>query len=252
MTTKQEQINTSKKTKFYIPKEKQTWIDRVPGYITHKQAKNLSTQERERLLNTFTGLKPPLPDLPPIARIRLFKQYLLQAEAIWEFDCCVWDPRPLPDIREETLFWYIQHKRREWCILGGAERQRNKEGPKFFINLWDNLDTLDIISSEEYSNWEFAAGRIQYQYRVKLSDNKGHYLVNYLEHSSGYRRGPFEKEFRRKQLLKDISREFLSSSGLEEETTFVLTTTWNLRPKPPNRRHKTRGLFPSGTTEDEH
>jgi hypothetical protein len=44
-----------------------------------------------------------LPDLPPLARIRLFKQEILKAEPINSFHYSIRDPRPIPDIKEEWL-----------------------------------------------------------------------------------------------------------------------------------------------------
>jgi hypothetical protein len=73
------------------------------------------------------------------------------------------------------------------------------------LNLWNNLDILDLIGSDKYLHCERKAGRIQYEFRTKLSSNKGNYLPFY--NSSGYNKGPFNKEFHRKQVLKELSRE---------------------------------------------
>jgi hypothetical protein len=61
----------------------------------------LSSGEKERLLRPFERPRFPLPDLPPVARIRLFKQDLMGAESINRFDFCIQDPRPISDLKEE-------------------------------------------------------------------------------------------------------------------------------------------------------
>jgi hypothetical protein len=75
------------------------------------------------------------------------------------------------------------------------------------LNLWDNLNILDLIRSDKYLHWERKAGRIQYEFRTRLSSNKGNYLPFYNINSSGYNRGPFNREFHRKQIIKRFSRE---------------------------------------------
>ncbi len=50
-------------------KEKQEQEKRPP-----REAAALSTEEKERLLKPFERPRFPLPDLPPLARIRLFRQ----------------------------------------------------------------------------------------------------------------------------------------------------------------------------------
>jgi hypothetical protein len=183
-----------------------SWIDIIPGYTTLRQAQALSKEERDKLLRPFQRPRFPLPDLPPLARIRLFKQDILGAESINRFDYWIQDPRPIPDIEEEwKLEKYIQNKRREWYILGGAERERNKQGSPFYLNLWANLDTIDLIQSERFALWEKKAGRIQYEYRTKVSPYKGRYLIFYCINSSGYNTGPFNREFHRKQVRKELN-----------------------------------------------
>jgi hypothetical protein len=195
--------NNKTTTKFYI--RKLNWIDIIPGYITPRIAATLSECEKEQLLKTFERPKLPLPDLPPLARIRLFKQEILKAESIQKFDYCIQDTRPIPDIKEEwRLEIYIQDKKREWHTLGGAERAREGKGKQFFLNLWANLETIDLTQSEEFTYLERKAGRIQYEFRTKLSSNKSGYLTSYRVNSSGYNQGPFSREFHRKQVAKEL------------------------------------------------
>jgi hypothetical protein len=40
--------------------------------------------------------------------------------------------------------------KREWHILGGAERQRQGIGKPFYLNLWENLDAIDLIQSKKF------------------------------------------------------------------------------------------------------
>jgi hypothetical protein len=99
-----------------------------------------------------------LPDLPLLARIRLFKQEILRAESIQKFDYCIQDARPIPNTKEEwRLEIYIQNKKKEWHTLGGAERVREERGKQFFLNLWANLETIDFTQSEEFAYWESKA-----------------------------------------------------------------------------------------------
>jgi hypothetical protein len=116
--------------KFYV-KHQQSWTEVIPGYITPRIASTLSDKEKERLLRGFIKPRLPLPDLPPLARIRLFKQEILRAEPINSFDHSIEDPRPVPDIKGDWLLdSYIHYKKREWHILGGAENFRR--GKPFF------------------------------------------------------------------------------------------------------------------------
>jgi hypothetical protein len=92
-----------------------------------------------------------------------------------------------------------------WHILGGAERERNKQGKPFYLNLWENLDTIDLIQSEQFAHWERKAGRIQYEFRTRISSNKGKYSIFYCINSSGYNTGPFNREFHRKQVKKELN-----------------------------------------------
>jgi len=207
MATEESQLakDQATKPKFYLKKH-QSWTEVIPGYVTPRIASTLSGKEKERLLRGFIKPTPPLPDLPPLARIRLFKQEILRAEPINSFDRSIRDPRPIPDIKEEWLLEnYIHYKKAEWHILGGAKNFR--QGKPFYLNLWNNLDILDLIRSDKYLHWERKAGRIQYEFRTRLSSNKGHYLPFYNINSSGYDKGPFNKEFHRKQVLKELSRE---------------------------------------------
>jgi hypothetical protein len=112
-----------------------------------------------------------LPDLPPLARIRLFKQEILRAEPIKSFNCSIHDPRPIPDIKEVWLLEnYIHYNKAEWYILGGAKNFR--QGKPFYLNLWDNLDILDLIRSDKYLHWERKAGQIQYEFRTSSHQTK--------------------------------------------------------------------------------
>jgi hypothetical protein len=96
------------KPKFYLKKH-QSWTELIPGYVTPRIPSTLSGKEKERLLRGFIKPTPPLPDLPPLARIRLFKQEILRAEPINSFDHSIRDPRPIPDIKEEWLLEYYIH-----------------------------------------------------------------------------------------------------------------------------------------------
>jgi hypothetical protein len=51
-------------------------------------------------------------------------------------------------------------------------------------------------------HWERKAGRIQYEFRTRIS-NKGRYLASYCYNSSGYSQGPFNKEFHKRQVIKE-------------------------------------------------
>jgi len=196
--------SNSSPSKFYI--KRLNWIDIIPGYITKGAAKSLSQKEKEKHLKAFERPELPFPDLPPLARVRLFKQSILGAQSIHRFDYNIQDPRPIPDIREEwKLELYIQNKRREWFILEGAEWLRAGKGKPFYLDLWANLDTIDLIQSEKFAYWEVKAARIQYEFRTKLStNNKGRYLASYFPNSSGYNQGPFRREFHRKQTIKEL------------------------------------------------
>lgn len=197
--------NQTVKPKFYL-KQNPSWTEIIPGHITPRIASALSDQEKKRLLKLFTRPNLLLHDLPPLARIRLFKQEITKAEPISSFDHSIRDPRPIPDITEEWILEsYIHHKKTEWHILGG--RDNLKQGTPFFLNLWDNLDTLDLIRSEQYQHWERKAGRIQYEFRTRLSSNKGNYIRFYNTTSSGYSKGPFNKEFHRKQVIKELNKQ---------------------------------------------
>ncbi len=79
--------------------------------ISQRETAALSTEERSE--------RPrfPLPDFPSITRI-------------------------IPD---QSL---TQNKEREWHILGGLERQRQGSGKPFYLNLWENLDKIDLTQSE--------------------------------------------------------------------------------------------------------
>ena len=130
MTTKAKEKQEQERrplNKYYKSTRHINWIDIFPKYISPREAAALSPKEKEKLLKPFDRPRIPLPDLPPIARIRLFRQDLLGAESINRFHYCCQDPRPIPDVRKEwKLELYIQNKEREWHILGGAEG-RDKE-----------------------------------------------------------------------------------------------------------------------------
>ncbi len=208
MTTKAKEKHKQEKepvNKYYKPTRHISWIEIIPKYISPREAAALSTEEKEKLLKPFERPRFPLPDLPPLARIRLFRQDLLGAESINRFHYCCQDPRPIPDIRKKwKLELYIQDKEKEWHILGGAERQRQGIGKPFYLNLWENLDTIDLIQSERFEHWERKAGRIQYEFKTRIL-NKGRYLASYHYNSSGYKQGPFNKEFHKRQVIKEYS-----------------------------------------------
>jgi len=94
------------------------------------------------------------------------------------------------------------NKEREWHILGGAERQRQGIGKFFYLNLWENLDTIDLIQSERFEHWKRKAGRIQYEFKTRIT-NKERYLASYHYNSSGYSQGPFNREFHKRQVIKE-------------------------------------------------
>jgi hypothetical protein len=100
MATEESQLakDQATKPKFYLKKH-QSWTEVIPGYETPRIASTLSGKEKERLLRGFIEPTPPLPDLPPLARIRLFKQEILKAEPINSFDRSIRDLRPIPDIK---------------------------------------------------------------------------------------------------------------------------------------------------------
>jgi hypothetical protein len=208
MTTKAKEKQEKERrplNKYYKSTRHISWIEIIPEYVSPREAAALSTEEKERLLKPFERPRFPLPDLPPLARIRLFRQDLLGAESINRFHYCCQDPRPIPDIRKKwKLELYIQNKEREWHILGGAERQRQGIGKPFYLNLWENLDTIDLIQSERFEHWERKAGRIQYEFRTRIS-NRGKYLASYRYNSSGYNQGPFNREFHKRQVIKEYS-----------------------------------------------
>jgi nuclear transport factor 2 (NTF2) superfamily protein len=104
----------------------------------------------------------------------------------------------------ETRTLHPEQREREWHILGGAERQRQGIGKPFYLNLWENLDTIDLIQSERFEHWERMAGRFQYEFRTRIS-NKGQYLASYHYNSSGYNQGPFNREFHKRQVRKEYS-----------------------------------------------
>jgi hypothetical protein len=176
MTTKNKQSITSKKTRDCISNKKISWIDTIPKYLSKKEINNLSQEEKKKLLNSYTRPKIPLPDLPPLARIRLFKQEIEGVEAICQFDPFRKDPRALPEI---TNLWsvvnFTHNKSREWEELGGLKRP---EKP-FFIDLWAHLDTLDLIQSECFALWETASRLIQKTiHKIKEASNTGEEKFN--------------------------------------------------------------------------
>ena len=75
MTTKAKEKHKQEKgstNKYYRPTRHISWIEIIPKYITPKEAAALSIEEKEKLLKPFERPRFPLPDLPPLARIRLF------------------------------------------------------------------------------------------------------------------------------------------------------------------------------------
>jgi hypothetical protein len=82
MTTKSKEKQKQEKgptNKYYKLTRHINWIEIIPKYISPREAAALSPEEKERLLKTFERPRFPLPDLPPVARIRLFRQDLLGA-----------------------------------------------------------------------------------------------------------------------------------------------------------------------------
>ena len=179
-----------------------------------RTATELSKEERERILKSCTKPKLPLPDLPPLSGIRLFKQSLLGAKAICQLRQDVLfppiaDPRPIPDVKSKWgLIIYIQQRKREWGILGGWESHRYKQGPPFYIDPWAHIETLDFLESEEYQTLERAARRLQFEYRSRLSANRDIYNFHNTGsyNNSGYSEGPFSREFHRKHVAKQIRK----------------------------------------------
>ena len=152
-----------------------------------------------------------MPDLPPLSRIRLFKKDLLGAKTICQLgkDSIfppIADPRPIPDVKSKWgLVLYILDRKREWGILGGWENHRYNQGPPFFIDLWAHIETLDFIESEEYQTLERAARRLQFEYRSRLSIKRYTYYTKSYN-SSGYSEGPFNREFHRKYVAKQLRK----------------------------------------------
>jgi hypothetical protein len=64
-----------------------------------------------------------------------------------------------------------QNKKREW-YLGRAGREREQHGKPFYLNLWGDLETIDLIQSEEFAHWERKAGRIHYKFRNRISSKE--------------------------------------------------------------------------------
>jgi hypothetical protein len=83
MTTRAKERHKQEKesvNKYYKPTRHISWIEIIPKYISPREAAALSTEEKEKLLKPFERPRFPLPDLPPLARIRLFRQDLLGAD----------------------------------------------------------------------------------------------------------------------------------------------------------------------------
>ncbi len=103
MTTKAKEKQEQERrplNKYYKSTRHISWKEIIPKYISPREAAALSTEEKERLLKPFERPRLPFPDLPLLARIRLFRQDLLGAESINRFHYCCQDPRPIPDIRK--------------------------------------------------------------------------------------------------------------------------------------------------------
>jgi hypothetical protein len=76
MTTKAKEKHKQEKepvNKYHKPTRHISWIEIIPKYISPGEAAVLSTEEKEKLLKPFERPKFPLPDLPPVARIRCYK-----------------------------------------------------------------------------------------------------------------------------------------------------------------------------------
>ena len=103
-------------------------------HLKHKQRSDnwikISQRETAALITEERSERPrfPLPDFPSITRI------ILAAK--------------IPD---QSL---TQNKEREWHILGGLERQRQGSGKPFYLNLWENLDKIDLTQSERTEHWK--------------------------------------------------------------------------------------------------
>jgi hypothetical protein len=111
--------------------------------------------------------------------IRLLSQDLLGAEQINRFHYFCQDPKPIPDTRQKwKLDLYIQNKEREWYILGGAGRQRQGTGKPFYLNLWENLDKIDLTQSERFEHWKRKVQRIQYKFRTIGYQTKENILLH--------------------------------------------------------------------------
>jgi hypothetical protein len=77
MTTKAKEKHKQEKepvNKYYKPTRHISWIEIIPMYISPREAATLSPGEKERLLKPFERPRFPFPDLPPVVRIRLFRQ----------------------------------------------------------------------------------------------------------------------------------------------------------------------------------
>jgi hypothetical protein len=76
MTTKSKEKQKQEKrpvNKYYKPTSHISWTEIIPKYISPRVAAALSPEEKKKLLNLFEKPRFPLPDLPPVARIRLFE-----------------------------------------------------------------------------------------------------------------------------------------------------------------------------------
>ena len=76
-------------------------------------------------------------------------------------------------------------------------------------------------SSESFEHWERKAGRIQYEFRTRIS-NRGQYLASYHYNSSGYNQGPFNREFHKEkqEQEKRPPKEYSASTnnGIQHES----------------------------------
>jgi hypothetical protein len=117
-----------------------------------------------------------------------------------------------------------------------SRKAETRSRKTLYLNLWENLDTIDLIQSERFEYWERKAGRIQYEFRTRISNrgrywerkagriqykfrtrilNKGRYIASYNYNSSGYNQGPFNKVFHKRQVAKEYSTPI--NNGLQHE-----------------------------------
>ena len=137
MTTKAKEKQEQERrplNKYYKSTRHISWIEIIPKYISPREAAALSTEEKERLLKPFERPWFPLPDLPPLARIRLFRQDLLGAESINRFHYCCQDPRPIPDVRKKWKIGTLHPRQGKRVAHPGRSRKVETRNRKALLS----------------------------------------------------------------------------------------------------------------------